>query len=110
MAVALFAVGCGNTSTTETGSGAGSPTAQGPVEPLTAVGPLECGDREVVGDRIANDGQDPTELAMTYHPDVERVEPGDPLFWEAFDANDDVVVLMATSDDDVADWQIWTCG
>ena len=81
-----------------------------PVEPLTAVGPLECGDREVVEDRLSNDGQDPTELAMTYHPDVERVEPGDPLFWEAFDANGEVVVLMATGDDDVADWQIWTCG
>ena len=81
-----------------------------PVAPLTAFGPLDCGDIEVVEDRLANDGQDPAELANEYHPGVVSVETGDPLFWEAFDSNGEVVVLMATGDDDLMDWQIWTCG
>ena len=81
-----------------------------PAEPWTTIGPLDCGERLVVEDRLANTGQDPTELAMSYNADVVRVEPGDPLFWEAFDANGQVVVLMATGDDDLQDWQVWTCG
>ena len=81
-----------------------------PVEPQTAIGPLDCSGSEVVEDRLANSGQDPTELAISYNADVVRVEPGDPLVWEAFNEDGQVVVLMATGDDDVADWQVWTCG
>lgn len=80
-----------------------------PVGPPSSIGALDCGDSVIVEDRLSNSGQDPTDLAVSYNSSVVRVEPGDPLFWEAFDENGHVVVLMATGDDDLQDWQVWTC-
>ena len=80
-----------------------------PAEPVTVIGTLDCGDNDVVEDRFANDGQEPLDVAMEYSPDAFRVESLNPLQWEAFDENGRVVALLAIGDDDVQDWQVWTC-
>jgi len=78
-------------------------------EPDTTIGALDCGDSIVVEDRLANDGQEPIDMALAHNPDAVRVESLNPLQWEAFDANDQVVALLAIGDDDLQDWQVWTC-
>jgi hypothetical protein len=41
---------------------------------------------------------------------VVRVEPGDPLLWWGYDAQDNVVVGVALGDIANADYQVFTCG
>ena len=80
-----------------------------PVEPLPAVGPLDCGEQLVVEDRFADDDHDPEAIALEYTADAVRVEAVQQLQWQALDADGRVVALMAIGDIDNPEWQVWTC-
>ena len=81
-----------------------------PREPLTVVGNLDCGDREIVENRLGNDGRGPLDVVIEFQPDAVSVEPAQPLFWDAFDAEGEIVATLASGDDDEMNWQIWSCG
>ena len=81
-----------------------------PLEPLMIVGNLDCGDREIVENRLDNDGRGPLDVVIEFQPDAVSVEPAQPLFWDAFDADGQIVATLASGDDDEMNWQIWSCG
>ena len=64
------------------------------------VGNLDCGDREIVENRLDNDGRGPLDVVIEFQPDAVSVEPAQPLFWDAFDADGQIVDTLASGDDD----------
>lgn len=81
-----------------------------PVEPPAAIGNLDCGAPTIVEDRVPDDGSDPLDVAKAFMPSAVRVEPANPLFWDAFNEAGELVGTLAIGDTDNPDWQIWTCG
>lgn len=79
-------------------------------EPENVIGSLDCRDRPIIEDRLDNDGRDPLDVVTVFAPNVVTVEPAQPLFWDAFDADGNIVATLAMGDDDLGNWQIWTCG
>ena len=88
-----------------------SPPTTVPFEPppQTSVGRLDCSPGFVEEKTVADEGQDPLEIAQAANPNVVAIEPGEPLWFSGVNANGEVVVELALGDSPGADYQVWTC-
>lgn len=77
--------------------------------PQTSVGRLDCSPGFVEETTVADEGQDPLEIAQAANPNVVAIEAGEPLSFSGVDANGEVVVELALGDSPGADYQVWTC-
>jgi hypothetical protein len=77
--------------------------------PQTSVGRLDCSPGFVEETRVADEGQDPLDIAQAANPNTVAVEAGGPLRYSGVDANGEVVVELALGDSANADYQVWTC-
>lgn len=85
------------------------PTTTLPPRIEHANGRLVCGAGIVVETRVADNGQEPLDVAKEAAPGVVELIPGDPLWWWGVNEEGVVIVALALGDMVGADYQVSTC-
>ena len=94
-----------------------SPPPEPTIPPQTSVGPLECGDREVIREQVPADGSDFVTFSLAGETlirgleGVDTIEQEDPtsLVWYGYDEAGKAIVVVSFEDISPEMFSIFTC-